>query len=322
MNKNRFYIGLFVSAIVIVIAYVANGMLNEGREEPYHSVSVIVDNSSSDRWVAFRAGLEQGAEDHRLYLNVVSTGGLDSLEEECSMIEREMKNGADGVIAEMCDSDDSNHQLMMAASESPLILAGTGVSSAEMFTVVAPDDYLMGKSLAEAFLAEQHDGSLRVGILTGNQKQNAMQERLRGCREVLQEAGGHIVWEVSQEDMKQEAHLAEIYHLSSPADILITLDNDATELAVDCLLEHDDLNWRIYGVGRSEKAVYYLDKGIILGMIVPDDFYMGYESMRIMANRLNYHQDENDQADVGFLYVTRDNLYDEDNAMVLFPTIR
>ena len=60
MNKNRFYIGLLVTAILAVLVYASYGMVNAGKKETYHSVAVIVDDSSSDRWTAFKEGLEQG----------------------------------------------------------------------------------------------------------------------------------------------------------------------------------------------------------------------------------------------------------------------
>ena len=60
MNKNRFYVGLLVAAILAVLVYASYGMVNAGKKETYHSVAVIVDDSSSDRWTAFKEGLEQG----------------------------------------------------------------------------------------------------------------------------------------------------------------------------------------------------------------------------------------------------------------------
>ena len=48
--------------------------VNQGKDEDYISVSVVVNDSSNVRWDAFRSGLEQGAEDNHVHLNLVSTG--------------------------------------------------------------------------------------------------------------------------------------------------------------------------------------------------------------------------------------------------------
>ena len=58
MNKNRFYVGLLVAAILAVLVYASYGMVNAGKKETYHSVAVIVDDSSSAMLAGFqgRAG--------------------------------------------------------------------------------------------------------------------------------------------------------------------------------------------------------------------------------------------------------------------------
>ena len=45
MNKNRFYVGLLVAAILAVLVYASYGMVNAGKKETYHSVAVIVNCS-------------------------------------------------------------------------------------------------------------------------------------------------------------------------------------------------------------------------------------------------------------------------------------
>lgn len=42
-----------------------------------------------------------------------------------------------------------------------------------------------------------------------------------------------------------------------------TLDNEETELAGDFILTLFTDKPKLYGEGRSEKAVYYLDKGVV-----------------------------------------------------------
>ena len=105
MSKNKWYMVLLISLILSVIIYVSDGILNVGKKEPYYSVSVVLDDSGSERWSAFREGMEQAAASNNIHLNVVSTGKLLSLREECSVISRELENGADGIILELCGYD-------------------------------------------------------------------------------------------------------------------------------------------------------------------------------------------------------------------------
>ena len=93
-----------ILVIIAFIAFATYGMLDGSKGEEWYPVSVIVENSSSDRFTSFREGLERGAEDYHIRLNVVSTGVFSGVEEEYQIIHREIDNGAKGVIVEMCDS--------------------------------------------------------------------------------------------------------------------------------------------------------------------------------------------------------------------------
>lgn len=117
MNKNRIYFGCLIAVVFAVIAYASYGMLNRRQPEKLYPVSVIVDNSSSDRWFAFREGLKQAARDHHVQLNIVSTGELPDLEEEKVLIEREKENGAQGIIIQMCESDKDKLLTQMQEAE-------------------------------------------------------------------------------------------------------------------------------------------------------------------------------------------------------------
>ena len=100
-------------------------------------------------------------------------------------------------------------------------------------------------------------------------------------------------------------------------DILIALGNDETEMMVD-FFAGDEL----YGVGSSEKNVYYLDKGWIQTLVVPNEFNMGYQSMEAIAKQLIYHMDTTRSSKVNYLVVDREHLYDADIQKVLFPIVQ
>ena len=179
MNKNRFYVGLLVAAILAVLVYASYGMVNAGKKETYHSVAVIVDDSSSDRWTAFKEGLEQGADEENFHINVVSTSSFVNLHEECSIISRELENGADGVIVQLC-GDDADGLFSGIVSGVPTVLAENEGESESLFTTVMADPYESGRTIGENLLAGAGDSlsGFTVGILSGNQKMKSKRLRL------------------------------------------------------------------------------------------------------------------------------------------------
>ena len=99
-KNNLIYLMALILVIIAFIAFATYGMLDGSKDEEWYPVSVIVENSSSDRFTSFREGLERGAEDYHIRLNVVSTGAFSGIEEEYQIIHREIDNGAKGVIVE------------------------------------------------------------------------------------------------------------------------------------------------------------------------------------------------------------------------------
>lgn len=316
MKKNRGYMYLFFAALLSVIAYSVYGILEQGQSEVYYSVSVILDDSSNERWNALKEGLNQGAREMGIHLNVVSTGRFQNFTEECTIIQRELEQGADGVIVEPCGMEQS--EFASPAGDHPMVLVETDVSPDELHSVVMPDPQKVGQALAEAAAGEKGQ---RIGVLSGNQHQTAMRLRLAGFEEALKETGGQIAWSVSREELEAMED-GEEFLRQNPVEVLVALENDETEWAVDFLLGNEAGECRLYGVGRSGKAVYYLDKGIIQELVVPNEYYMGYQSVVILAEQMNYHTTAAKRDEVDFLRVTQENLYDEEIGKILFPTVR
>ena len=307
---------LFLMVVLAVIGYSAYGMVDQRKYDDYVAVSVIVNDSSNVQWDAFREGLEQGAEDNHVHLNLVSTGTFQNAQEEQIIVKREIDGEADGVIVEPYSSEADT--ILPTESTKPIVLVETGIETDKLFTSVMTDHRKLGESLADAAIK---GGETRVGILSGNQSQLGMRQRLEGAKKRLSEAGVEVSWVLSEKEFYKKIRNME-YFADNQVDAVVSLENNDTEKAVDLLFNDDSISWRIYGEGCSEKLVYYLDKGLIQELIVPNEYYMGYQSIAMAAQNIRYYTDKTDQIEVEFFQVTKENLYDEETSWILFPTVR
>ena len=180
MKKNRIYFGLLILALVVTIVWTSAGMLGVNKEEKKYSVSVIVNDSNNDRWIAMREGLEQAAKDDDIQLNYVSTGVFASEDEEKALIEREVENGADGIIVQLVSSEDTYAVFEKIDSSVAVMLLETDAVSEGVYSVTAPDNLWIGEALAQTVLQDYGDSlsEKKIGILSGNQNQLSMQQRL------------------------------------------------------------------------------------------------------------------------------------------------
>ena len=213
------------------------------------------------------------------------------------------------------------------SQKSVLVLVQTDVEAEAdadgRFSWIHADNEALGRSLGEAILGE-YGGDLKgktVGILAGNQGQFSQKKRLEGLLQVLEEEGAEVLW--TSEYVQNMRERLDYRQENEPAEILAALDNTDLEIAIDHVLSAQegkkDQVPALFGVGCSEKSVYYLDSGLIRGMIVPYDYDMGYQAATAVANRLNRKLEPMRDYETGFAVIDRNNMYDEEHERLLFP---
>ncbi len=325
MSRNKLFFFMLVFFCVFVIAWASYGMIvGEKEGEPYQ-VSVIVNDSNNDRWIALRQGLEQAAKDYHVDLNYVSTGKLESYEEEHALLQRELENGAEGIIIQMVSDEPETLDLTGAFMQVAVVLLESDGGLEDSHAVVGSDNEEIGRAMADAIIRD-FQGTLagkKIGILSGGSSGLAMRQRNQGLTEALQEQDALIAWDISHIDGLLDEQKEQIAWMSL-ADIIIALDNDGTERMIDVIQAGGDesSDCALYGVGGSEKAVYYLDKGVIRTLVVPNEFKMGYQSMEAIANQLQHQTGQLEDYQVDYLVINKDNMYDKKNQKLLFPIVQ
>lgn len=321
MTRNRSFFFLLVFFFVAVIAWASYAMIGGEQEEPPYQVSVIVSDSNNDRWTAMRQGLEQAARDCNVELNYVSTGRLGSPREETALIRRELEGGAQGIIVQMISDQPQEMGREAPFAQVAVVLLESDAGLGGSYAVVGPDNAEIGRAVSEALIRDFGEAlsGKKIGILSGGSSGFAMQQRQQGLIDGLREQQAEIVWNVSDtgEEAEGLARMGEV-------DIMIALDNDGTERMIDAVQAGGDEKpgCALYGVGGSEKAVYYLDKGVIKTLVVPNEFQMGYQSMEAVASQLQYHTESAQNYEVDYLVVDQGNMYDKKNQKLLFPIVQ
>lgn len=322
MRRNKRYAAAALVFLILLLILIIRGLGTSAGEEKKYSVSVIVENSSDDRWTALREGLQEGALDNNVRLNYVSTGEFVGANDELDIIRREIESGADGIILCLYDSAGMYEELEDLLSRDSVVLLESDAEPEAYYQTVGADNLEMGRALAGQILSDPDAAGKTVGILCGNTLQLAMQQRLQGLTEGLSGSGVSVVWTLERDTDPEHDALAQAQQ-DGRADILVALDNRETERAVDYLISDPELAQQctLYGVGNSEKVVYYLDKGVIRTLVAPVEFYMGYQSVKELSAKLQNHG-ERENVTTEYLVVDRTNLYDEANQKILFPIVQ
>lgn len=325
MNRDREMMLPIVIVISIVILFCVV-MLIKGINFEAYKVSVIVSDSTSDRWASFKAGLQQAASDNNVQLDYVYTDYIDNIYTEVSLINEAIGNGADGIITDFCLSDGVEDVVASISARVPIVFVETDVNAdADVrgnHATVMPDNYAIGRAIGNEVVIDYGVmlSGMNVGVLSGNQNQHAMQQRLKGFMDATEQMNPQIVWCISETRYTSEELIKS--DEKKPANLVIGLDNNSLETAVDYYVGENPGGVKIYGSGCSKKLVYYIDSGKIDSMIVPNEFNMGYQSMSDLSIKLQNRTSPLSDKEVGFSVVNKNNLFVEDNQQILFPIVQ
>ena len=196
------FLGLMVFVLVMF-------MFLEKNEKKQEKISVIIQNSDDSQWAAFKYGAKMAAADKKTEVFVVSTAGSLSVQEEENLIEREIANGASGIIVEPANGEKTEKMLKEVEKKVPVVLVESLASSDGTETkmpVTGADNYAMGKALAEELLKDC-GGNIKgkkIGLVSGEENAEAISERAEGVRAVLEEKQADETGR-TQEDLEANA---------------------------------------------------------------------------------------------------------------------
>lgn len=172
---------------------------------------------------------------------------------------------------------------------------------------IAPDNKAMGRELAREALYDAKEGET-FGVITGSIYMQSNQERLEGIKEGLGERVAFIASE--PEDVS--------LGLWKQTKRILCLDTQAGEMALESGKEEEKI---LYTIGRTEKLVYYLDRGVVDTMLLTDEFVEGYTALEILYRQLRYYAEIENEV-VPYFLVNRDNLYTEEKERIMFPWVQ
>ena len=309
--KNSKKVFLLIEVVLgIMVIIMAFFMIRERSGENLERISVIVQKSDDNQWTAFQYGLKMAAEDQGVELFVVGTGDELTVEEQKNLMEQEISKGVDGIILQPILGKDSGKMLEKIEKKVPVMLIEHSVPEKEAsFPIIQPNHYAMGMALGEELLKD-YNGNIKgktFGFTAENMGSLATTERILGFTNALEGRGAEIIWQDSK-DLQQQPKV----------DFVIALDDSSLVSAGEAAAANNLHGSLVYGIGKSTEAVYYLDTGIAVCLVVPDEFHMGYQSLAEMSKKIKRSLYKMKGDTVSYTVLRQDNLFSKENQELLF----
>lgn len=317
-SKKRFIcLEAAMAAMVIVLVFI---MVKEHIGKPSRKISVILQDSNSSQWSAFRYGLKMAAEDQGVEVFIASIGDGLTVHEQINAVKYEIDNGADAVIVHPVPGTNIEAKLKKIEKKVPVILVECTASKNKyesMFPTVEPDNYAMGKALAEELLTDYNKNlkGKTLGIVTDGTDSECVINRRKGFQDVMENTSVKIRWSISSSFGKFEENSLE----NQPkVDLIIALDNTSLIAAGEYSALNDLHGALVYGIGNSTEAVYYLDTSNVECLVIPDEFNVGYQSLTEVAKSLEHYFYKLEDRTLSYTVLRKEELFLEKNQEIIF----
>lgn len=294
MKKNR----LTFLIAEIILAVIAGLFIHKifAEDTPDKRVAVILQESGSSRWDTVIKGMKQSAKNNSLHLIICNTDDIENAKEEAELIADQLANDVDGFVICPAPGADTEDEINRVCGDKPYVFIGEDVYSTDMDAqrmegssdriVVGPDNYNIGVMLAQQIAADDKDSlrGKRIGIITGRDQTESAVSRLSGLKDTFATYECEVSWIYYYSPLH---YTCKVVDARPDVDYLVIADTSALE-EVGVNAENGLYKGaRIYGVGSSIQAISLVDSGNVTGLVIPDGYKTGYDSINELGKKLS-----------------------------------
>ena len=280
------------------------------------NVSVLLYGNENGRWSSLKQGLSQAEKDLKIVFNYVATTKENSPQEQIEQIHREIEHGAQGLMIAASDSSELEETIEKVSKQLPIVMLENNINRADGIDYLSANNYEMGATLAKTLMKEQNSNK-KVYVVQANLQRNSVSERMQGFIDTL------IDYDISiLEPLENGTNQAEIrvLLLNHRPEIVVAFDNNTLE-NIAYVVADSKLATKVYGIGNSDKVVYYLDKEMIQSIVYQNGLSTGYLGAQILYNEITENI-ESINMDISFRVIDKETMYSIENQRLLFPIVQ
>lgn len=313
---------LYGAALFLLFLLSSTDLIIKEKERQIYGISVIIEDTSDENYVNFRKGMDRAAMELHGDVSFITLYDKGSVKQQEEFILREQQDGSRALIVSPVDAaevlamqEDKRINVPLILLNSEIAPAGDGITERIGF-----DYYQMGQELGAQIVADTAlDGNRKKQVFLFGEA-DPVSERFRdGILEELEEAEYEAVfWEESRASLKEA--VAKVAEKRGEQPVMAALDpmslTEMCQLLSDIGTENKMV--KLYGRGTSVRLLNYLDKGVIQGLCITDDFSAGYLSVKMAVN-LAENRIVEDMEYLESRCIRREDLRDVEFEKMLYP---
>lgn len=288
-NKRGKFLWIFYAfALLLLFLMSSTDLIIKEHKIDVNPLSVIIEDARDDNYVNFKKGMDQAAIEMNADVSFISLYETGNSNQQLELISRELQDGARALIVSPVDDRRLAEAIAENRISGPLILLNSELTGDPIAAVISPDYYAMGQMLAAAVVREQSP-ELPVYLFTSHSPEGSSARFQEGILTVLEREGRQTELFQSGESYSFRSKIEELVYPGCLQVVIIALDSesllDTAAVMADSSVYASYITG-LYGRGSSVAILNYLDKGLITGLGVVDEYSAGYLSVKAAVERI------------------------------------
>lgn len=270
------------------------------------NVSVVLKTTSSPYWKYVEAGAKKAGEDLGINVTIVGPSAESEVIQQVNMLEDQISQSPDAILISPTQPDTVIPALERAAKDIPVVLIDSDATFNGKTTFIGTENFSAGQEGGKQ-LANMLQKGDKVVLISGALGNPATDERIKGAKAALEEAGMIIVSEQPADSDKTKAMSVMENILEKDQDIKgVFSANDDMALGVLRAVQAKNLDIKIFGTDGTEEAVKsILDNGLT-GTVAQNPYNMGYQGVETAVKAISGESIDS-RIDSGITIITKEN---------------
>lgn len=315
-RRGKVLVILYIICLLVLFLMCSTDLIIREPEREIYHIAVIVEDVRSDNYGNFRKGMDQAAAELNADVHFITLYEKMDVEEQMELMDREEQDGTDAlIVVPVVEEKIAGKQMTV-----PVILLRAGTMEAAGAGNIVVDYGKMGEQLAEEILRDMSE-DIPVYVLTDPAKQSGMDRMfLKGACELFAAKGTDVQLVIRDAEDGFRTMFMEMETETAKKAIVLAANQEILTEAAGILAEDltaADRVSGVYGRGTTVPILNYLDRGIIKGICVTDEFSIGYYSVREAVRALEGAGSSPTMMES--YYIEKEDLRDPGLEKLLFP---
>lgn len=321
---------LFAGVLILLFLLSSTDLIIKEKKTEIYPVSVIIGETTDDYYTNFRKGVDKAADEYNVDVNFITLYEKGDVTEQMELLKREIDDGAKAVVLVPLKQKECSEILDGMVLASPLIVMGTIFLGDWGMTGISQDCQEAGKMLGEAIAAENTPDK-PVFLFSEGLEYGYNRDVYDGLLGVLSRAGFQLhLYEMDKSGITEPdaAENGEIFRrimeetvYPGGEAVIAALDVKSLDLTADIIAGSPAYGRylpRLYGFGNTTKILNQMDRGVIKGLVVTNQFDAGYLSI-VKAVEAIEKRGDREQIKLESYYIEKDDLKKTHFEKILYP---